>query len=130
LTYQFILPIMIVETKKTKKNCNRWLNLNNYRNWHHQVSASLKKAFTPIQIPHGWPGKAKQIKVEYFIHRAGNVSYDTMNVVSVVDKFFLDWMITNGLLVDDSFNNVSYGKIVGYNGSEKSDAVVYVEVIK
>ena len=121
---------MIVETKKTKKNRNRWLNLNNYRNWHHQVNASLKKSFMPIQAPYGWPGKVKQIKVEYFIHREGKVSYDTMNVVSVVDKFFLDWMINNRLLVDDSFENVSYGKITGSNGCKESQAIAYVEVIK
>ena len=121
---------MIVEVKKTKKNCNRWLNLNNYRNWHHQESASIKREFKPILVPEDWPGCVSKIKVSYYVNRAGKITYDTMNVVSIVDKFFLDWLINNGYLEDDAYCNVSYGQISGANGCEKSEAVVYVEVIK
>lgn len=130
MRYTFILPIMMIEPRKKTKDRNRWLNMNNYRNWPYQLNNKLKREFSPIATPDHWPGKVEEIKIDYYIHREGKTKYDTMNVACVVDKFFLDWMIKEGMLIDDSFCNVSYGTIVGYNESEKSEAVASIEVIK
>jgi len=51
-----------------------------------------------------------------------------MNYISVVDKFFLDWLIKNNLLVDDHFSNVSYGNIDGSNGFKESCVKVDIEI--
>ena len=127
--YTFILPLYITIPRKTKDDRNISLNMNVYRNLHHAINSDIKRRFEPI---HGeaWKGEANKIIVIYEVQKKGNRLFDTMNFVSVVDKFFLDWLQKKGLLSDDTCKNVSYREITGSCGWDSNQLVATVEVIE
>lgn len=87
------------------------LNLNVYRNAHYQVLNKAKIIFKN-QLFYNYPElkkiKVKEIEIEYFIERCDNRLFDTMNTISIVDKFFLDALVEAGCIPDDNYNYVSY----------------------
>lgn len=87
------------------------LNLNVYRNAHYQVLNKAKIIFKN-QLLSEYPElekiKASKIEVGYLIERCDNKKFDTMNVLSIVDKFFLDALVEFGCIPDDNYNHVSY----------------------
>jgi hypothetical protein len=83
------------------------LNLNQYRNAHYFVLNEAKKTFCNVMGPACIPDQRK-IKVKYIIHRKGKKRLDTMNIVSVVDKFFLDYLVGCGSIPDDTCDFVVY----------------------
>ena len=116
--YQFTLPIRIGSDP---------LNLNNYRNNHYRKNAKHKKEFYPLTAER-WKGMATWIDVEYCVYKKTKRRYDTMNIVSVVDKYFLDWLVNSGMLIDDTCNNVTYSKIRGVNDAKEDQVIAYVKV--
>ena len=80
--------------------------MNNYRNWHYQVSNDIKRRFkseiTPL-LNFRFAGK---IKIEYFYFAPDKRTRDLMNVISVVDKFFQDEMVENGCIESDDLSTV------------------------
>lgn len=129
MIYKAVLPLKVSIPRSTMKDKTCWLSLNNYRNWHYLVNSNVKKLFSPIYFE-TWGYKADKLKISYFIERETKISFDTMNYVSVVDKFFLDWLVKNNLLKDDAFKNVSYGALDGANGFKESCARVEIEMDK
>lgn len=97
------------------------LNLNVYRNAHYQVLNKAKIIFKN-QLLADYPEikriKSQQVQIEYYIYRCDNRKFDIMNVVSIVDKFFLDALVEFGCIQDDDYNHVSY------EAPEVSDYVV------
>ena len=87
------------------------LNLNVYRNSDYFSLNKAKKAFKE-QLFYSYPElkkiKANNIIVEYFIERNDNRIFDTMNIISVVDKFTLDALVDFGCLPNDSYRQVKY----------------------
>lgn len=87
------------------------LNLNEYRNAHFQVLNKAKIIFKE-QLFYSYPElkkiKANNLTVEYFIERNDNRIFDIMNVLSIVDKFFMDALVEIGCLPDDSYSQVKY----------------------
>lgn len=87
------------------------LNLNVYRNAHHQVLNKAKIEFKN-QLFYLYPEvkniKASKIEVGYLIERCDNKKFDTMNVISIVDKFFFDALVEFGCIPDDNYNYVRY----------------------
>lgn len=73
---------------------------------------------------------AKKIRVSYEIEKKTKRKFDTMNIISVVDKFFLDWLIKYEYIPDDTFNNVSYGSITGKNDCDHDIVFVTIEVLE
>tara|TARA_R110002033_G_scaffold6493_4_gene25364 strand:+ start:2284 stop:2598 length:315 start_codon:yes stop_codon:yes gene_type:complete len=80
--------------------------MNNYRNWHYQVSNDIKRKFKSNishKLDFRFDGK---IRIEYFYFAPDNRTRDLMNVISVVDKFFQDAMVENDCIVSDDLSTV------------------------
>ena len=127
MTYKATLPLKIVLPRKTKKDKVCWLSINNYHNWYPFERNQIKQTFEPIAFDL-WDFKAERIKLSYHIERETKRRFDTMNYACLVDKFFLDWLVNNNLLVDDDFSRVIYGSIDGSNGFKESCCRVEIEV--
>jgi hypothetical protein len=87
------------------------LNLNVYRNAHYQVLNKAKIIFKNkllAEYPELTRIKANRVIIEYLITRCDNRKFDTMNIVSIVDKFFLDALVEFGCISDDNYNYVAY----------------------
>lgn len=125
---RFILPTSIILERKTKKDRVFQLNLNTYRNTHYQTLSQAKRAFMPIGIPEGF--KAKKIRLTYHIQKKTKRRFDTGNIFSIVDKFFLDWLVTAGYIPDDNCDVVEYGRITGENGCTENRAICHIEILE
>lgn len=111
------LPTYVNVSKKTLKACN----LNVYRNLHHHHLNSQKKNFDDEVSPQirGLP-RLDKIAIHYTIYSPRNGRLDTMNVGSVVDKYFSDTLVHAGKLQDDHYGhilNVSFS----FGGVRKMD---------
>ncbi len=104
------------------------LNMNVYRNLHHTVNNQIKQLFEPIESVNG-KFCCNKITVSYKVEKRTKRKFDTFNIVSVVDKFFLDWLIKWDYLPDDTFNNVEYGSITGKNDCEYDRVIATIETI-
>jgi hypothetical protein len=112
--------------RKTKADKKIMLNLNVYRNTCFAENNQAKLYFSPI-VFHNF--KANKIEVSYHVEKRTKRKFDTMNIISVVDKFFLDWLVASGALPDDSFKNVSYGSITGENDCLEDRVIATINVI-
>mgnify|MGYP000857690205 CR=1 FL=1 len=94
MTYTFRLPCyLFVGARKIS------LNLNWYRNAHHQVAAKVKREFAPV-FP--WPRfHAEKVAITYTLVLKTRQRTDRMNWVAIVDKFFADWLVQYGYIQDD-----------------------------
>ena len=103
---KIICPLYIEIPRKTKANKKYYLNLNNYRNWNFIVSNNIKKAFKEkikTQI-----NEVKEqlywlsINLIYQLYYWDNRVRDKGNVLSVIQKFFLDALVEYWALQDDN----------------------------
>ena len=80
-----------------------YLNLNQYRNWHHSVSSNVKRNYyysIQDKLDFEFSG---EVSIHYKYYAPDKRVRDLMNVVSVVDKFFQDSMVMCGcILADDT----------------------------
>lgn len=80
-----------------------YLNLNQYRNWHHSVSGNVKRNYYYLiqdKLDFEFSG---EVSIHYKYYAPDKRVRDLMNVVSVVDKFFQDSMVMCGcILADDT----------------------------
>lgn len=83
------------------------LNLNIYRNLHFYSLNHQKKAFQDFVKPllFGLPSM-EAVMLHYEVNPKGGSRLDTMNVGSVVDKFFSDALVHNGIIPDDDYKHV------------------------
>ena len=83
------------------------LNLNVYRNLHFYKLNFQKKAFHNFVKPllSGLP-PMEAVKLHYMVNPKGGSRLDTMNVGSVVDKFFSDALVLCGIVPDDDYKHV------------------------
>lgn len=83
------------------------LNLNVYRNLHFYHLSYQKNAFHDAMKPllRGLP-KLGKVSLSYEINPKGQGRLDTMNVGSIVDKFFSDALVESGIIVDDDYKTV------------------------
>tara|TARA_A100000171_G_scaffold40182_1_gene40286 strand:+ start:7040 stop:7420 length:381 start_codon:yes stop_codon:yes gene_type:complete len=116
------LPIAIY------KKGNRYsLNLNQYRNWHYQASNQIKSIFCGIvddRLDFVFEGPVR-IKYEYYAPNKRRV--DLMNVVSVVDKFFQDAMVSKGCIEADDTSIVKRVDAI-YNGIDRENPRLEVTI--
>ena len=115
--YDVRLPTYVKVSSKTQKACN----LNIYRNLHHHHLNNQKKNFDDEVRPllNGVPVLDK-IAIHYTIFSPKNGRLDTMNVGSIVDKYFSDTLVHSGVLADDHYGhilNVSFS----FGGVRKMD---------
>lgn len=53
---------------------------------------------------------------------------DVMNIGSIADKFFQDWLVSSGILKDDTVHNVNYITFVGIHSPSGAFARVSIEL--
>lgn len=121
------LPYSIIIPRKTKKDRIINLNLNTYRNIHYIVNNQAKKIFKPIKIESTTKKKYSKIAIEYYIKRKDKRKYDIMNIISVVDKFFCDWLVENKYIDDDNSKIIDQYHI--YSTEEKADQNIIIAKI-
>lgn len=112
------LPTYINVSKKTTKACN----LNIYRNLHHHHLNTQKKNFEEEVAPllRDKP-TAEKVWIHYEIFAPRNGRLDTMNVGSIVDKYFSDTLVNRGKLPDDNQDHIvlstfSFGGVCPMDG--------------
>lgn len=126
--YIYELPTQIMLPRKTKDDLKVYLNHNVAVRWKSFHYNNIKKAFKPIKdakMP-----ACEKIRISYMLHKKFNRRFDTMNVIAIVDKFFLDWLVKDGRLPDDDHENVSYGSIDAKGGTGENRVYATIEVIK
>lgn len=102
---KFSVPLRV----KISKNKYFILNLNNYRNAHYRVLTSAKRTFTDYILDLDVPFTPfTKCRLHYKYYPASNRSYDSMNVVSIVDKFVCDALIKKGVIRDDNYKIVEF----------------------
>lgn len=84
------------------------INLNNYRNWHYQVSNNLKKKFAE-EIQEQIEGKmyTTPISLRFTLYKQSRRLMDRSNVLSIIEKFFCDALTNNFCIPDDSDEYIS-----------------------
>ena len=91
---------------RVSKNKVFRFNLNAYRNAHHMVLSKAKRLFTESMTEQRKRFKFKPpVRVFYRINstnRFNHGDWDLMNVGSVVDKFFIDYLVKTEQLPNDT----------------------------
>ena len=100
------LPIFIETGVKKKKK--HYLNMNNYRNWHHRVSNQLKKVYTmqvgKLQEFQDLPRITTKCKLTYYIYYPTKRKFDVDNIGAVSGKFFQDTLVNFHKIEDDNYD--------------------------
>jgi len=100
------LPIEIQISKKKRIN----LSLNWYRNAYFRILNQVKKNYCNLleeQISKDelvridWP-----VEVTYKVFYNNKRRRDIMNTISVIDKFFLDWLVDKEIIEEDNWQIV------------------------
>jgi hypothetical protein len=123
LDKEFIIPARVQVGKKVFA-----LNLNGYRNAHFQTLNNAKKNFK-VLLYNTYPEilliRAQSVIVQYKITPHNKRLFDTQNIISVVDKFFLDALVEAGTIPDDNYKVVTYhAPIVAPIDSSLSDIII------
>lgn len=122
------LPTYINVSKKTTKA----LNLNVYRNLHHHHLNKQKQNFHDEVKPLlGGIPRAEKIWIHYRIFAPRNGRLDTMNVGSIVDKYFSDTLVEAKKIIDDHFDHVvlisfSFGGVRPMDGH----AIAHIHILE
>lgn len=126
----FVLVLPWTEFANQKKTKKEALNLNVYRNLYYRALSAMKKNFDARAkdlIKDGEIPPLGKVWLHYEIHPNQKGRVDTMNVGSIVDKFFSDSLTGAGIIEDDDytrvvFNSFSFGCVV------KGEAFVKVHI--
>ena len=102
---KLIVPIEICFGRKKYS-----LSLNNYRNWHFIANNKIKQEFGDLifyelrEVKNliQKSGYTKIKSMEYQLIFKDKRRRDKMNFISIVDKFFLDCLVKQGIIEDDN----------------------------
>jgi hypothetical protein len=113
-------PIYI-KLGKTSKAKNHSLNLNQYRNWHFRTSSAIKNAYQEIIAGKvaGLSFKGK-IGLEFKLFKRDKRHIDRANFCCIVEKFFCDTLVKEGVIEDDNDKFISYS-LYTTGGVDKHD---------
>ncbi len=120
---RFELPVSVILPRVRVADKKVMLNMNT--NWNRFKFNECKKIFKPISSE---PFKANKIVIYYHVEKRHKGIFDSMNYISYVDKFFLDWLVKEKYIPDDTFNNVSYGSITGLNQCAVDRVIAEIEI--
>jgi hypothetical protein len=103
------LPLFVMIPRKTKEDKKFVMNINSYRNTHHIVLNDAKKQMAEYVISVlrdlEWRFKPP-LRFTYTVFPGNGRKFDLANVLSVVQKFTDDALITAGLITDDNYKVV------------------------
>jgi len=102
MIYKFYAPLAIKLAKKVDGKSYR-LNLNQYRNWQHNVSNSLKVKYKEL-VSAQFEGVVIQppVTIKFVLYNDSNRRIDRANVCCIHEKFFCDALVEAGCLPDDN----------------------------
>jgi len=99
---KIISPLKIEIPRKTMKNKEYILNLNNYRNWHYIVSNQIKDAYTFAMGKQLSGLRFKKIKIILKYFKGTERKCDRANIYCIHEKFFCDALVCHGVIEDDN----------------------------
>jgi len=129
--YKLPLEVVYYTTKSGKEKKFR-LNLNNYNAAHRRVRGLAKKAYADLIQPlvAADAGLAlNNVHITYTLYVKNKRLSDLDNWISIVQKFFLDVLVKNNIIIDDNFKyyksfSCKFGGVTK-NKSEYIEAVLY-----
>ena len=98
--FSMTLPIYYVFKRKTKPSKTVLVGMNNYRNWHFHDSNDIKAHYHQVVKDAVKGKKFNKIRVKYDIYIKRNGT-DGHNIRSIIEKFFLDGLVSAGAIEDD-----------------------------
>lgn len=124
--HQVRLPTFVLTSKKVRKA----LNLNVYRNLHYHSLNNQKQNFhEEVKKLLGKIPRANKVWVHYQIFAPTNGRLDTMNVGSIVDKYFSDTLVEAKVIPDDNYEHMVFNSFC-FGGVRKMDghaiATIYI----
>lgn len=102
---KFTLPIYYTQKFKTKKDKTFLVGLNWYRNAHYMLNNKVKKHYHDLVSEQSGGEKFDKIVVKFKIY-AKRRGTDGHNIRSIVEKYFLDGLVENGIIPDDNIDHV------------------------
>lgn len=110
------------------KNKSFSLNLNQYRNAHHQTLNKAKVNFKELVTP--WLDnlpRMEKVNLTYTLFVGTRQLVDVANVCSIVDKFFSDTLVSAGVIEDDNYQFIP-SSLSRFGGFEKGLARVEITI--
>jgi len=94
------LPLFV----QVSKNKRFMLNLNVYRNTHHQTLSKAKVNYAALVRPllASLPRNLGPVHLTYTLFPRTKAELDTANVLCIIDKFFCDCLVSEKVLPDDN----------------------------
>ena len=120
-----IAPTHLIIGKNKKKKYA--LNLNQFRNNHYIVNNKLKKEFELIvskQLKEYRFSKFKKIEIDFVLYKASKRKIDRSNVLSIIEKFFCDALVSLQIIEDDNDDFIESTHY--YSGYDKNDPRVEI----
>jgi len=106
---EIILPcrILLRKRKKDGKLIFFNLNLNDYRNTHYRTLAEAKVKYAE-KVKERLIGvnKMKKLELTYELFMPNKRRIDINNVLTIVDKFFVDVLVSEKIIPDDCYKNI------------------------
>lgn len=99
---KIISPLKVLLPRKTMKDKEYILNLNNYRNWHYIVSNQIKEAYTFDLGKQLFGLRFKKIKITLKYFKGTERKCDRANIYCIHEKFFCDALVSHGVIEDDN----------------------------
>jgi len=88
-----------------KKITRRYINMNEYKNWHYMVSNNIKSAYEKLAWTKIYKLRfTKKIKLEFVLWKYDKRLGDRSNVLCIHEKFFCDALTKSGCIPDDNDN--------------------------
>ncbi len=95
------MPLYI--TTGVNKKVKRYINLNQYRNWHYQVNNQIKQMYKDIAYDQLKDLKFhKKIKLSFVLWKRDKRKGDRANPLCIHEKFFCDALTTFECIPDDN----------------------------
>ena len=124
-------PLFVDLPRVRVKDKRIYLNLNVYRNLHPQLNNQAKVAFNKVMKKQilALPELPSLVIIRYVFYPGTKRIADTMNVCSIVDKFFCDALTHFKVIPDDDYRYVlGAGGIFG--GIDRENPRVDAHIIK
>lgn len=119
----YILPLSGWVLSKSKTTS---LNLNNYRNWHYQVSNKIKKQVSEYLLQYSFD-VPETFKIRFILYFKDKRRRDLSNFESIANKFILDHLIQQGVIKDDDYTRYK-GYSVEFGGYSDSNYIEFMFV--
>lgn len=119
------IPIRV--GKRSKKKPYQPVQLNPYRNWHFQYNNKLKQKYSEMMQPilSTFDKLVPPIRLSYTLRAKDRHKRDLGNMCYIVDKFFCDALVKQGLIPDDDYFNIDDIRF-NFAGLDKSVPESYI----